>query len=165
MFSNQLKAIISSYYPLTFPITLETKPVQVFMNFLHDPRNAALGDSLVNFIYSVAKSLASANFTGTKVPDYVMVDAYKESLLFTKLKLTGERKKLGNTLESLVLATWVYDLLTLDDLVLRLKEELDPKMFKNITEERRTATKAFIHLYNVCAGLLFSTGTSERILL
>lgn len=155
MFSSQLRAIISSYYPLKFPIILETETFQLFTNFLYDPRNAALGDSLVNFIYSVAKTLVSSSFTGIKVPDYVMVDAYKESLLFTKIKLTGDRKKLGNVLESLLLAVWIYNLLTLDDLIQRLREELDPKKFKNAIEERRTATKAFIRLYNICSSILF----------
>jgi hypothetical protein len=157
LLSNNLKSIVEQYYPLKFPISSnETDAFNLFLQFIFDPRNASLGDSLVNFSYSCAKSLAGGFITSTKLADKILVEGFKQSEISKILKLSGERKVLGNYLEAFFLAVWLFGLLSLDELISRIKEELDPQMLDSNIDENRTAIKAFARLFNICRFLVFN---------
>ncbi|UCE14619.1 MAG: hypothetical protein JSV04_05415 [Candidatus Heimdallarchaeota archaeon] len=118
--------------------------------FIRNKSNAKLGDSLVNFIYSVAKSLVFGIPTGTKVSDSILSEAYKGSLWHktNALKLTGDKGRIADATEALVLYFWLYSDLDLGKLIDPLISHLDPTRLHHPKEERSTAVLSFINLFN-----------------
>ncbi len=156
MISAKIKDKLFKFYPLDFPIEVNDKEnIDKLKNFIFDIRNSSLGDSLINFAYSCAKTLNNGKPSSNKVPDIFLIEGYKDSKIRNYLELTGEKKKLGNYLESLILLTWVYNLLTLDEIIDRLNEEMDPEMFKSAINEKRSAVKSFSRLFNIISNLIF----------
>ena len=58
----------------------EKKSQDSLLTFILTKGNSKLGDALVNFIYSLAKSAVSTQVTGTKVSDFILATAYRSSL-------------------------------------------------------------------------------------
>lgn len=115
------------------------------VSFVHDKGNAKLGDSLVNFLYSVAKSLVSKRTTGTKVSDSILTEAYKGSLWFkTKaLELTGKKNRIADAIEALILFFWVKGERSLESLIDPLMAELEPERLHHPKEEHFSAVISF----------------------
>ena len=154
MFKGKIKSILIQFYPLTFPISVsDEKSFQLLLNFVRDKRNSSLGDSLVNFIFSCAKTITNKTVGSEKVSDKILIEAYQKSNLALNLKLTGEKKKLGNYLESVILLMWVFELLTIDDLVSRITENLSEN--KDRFSEDVRAVHAFKRLFDICSNLIF----------
>ena len=126
-------------------ITSSPKNKTNLIAYVHDKGNAKLGDSLVNLIYSVAKSITSGTPTGVKVADFILTDAYKNSKWYkTKtLQLKGDKGKVADSIEALILYFWVYFSVNLNTLVNPLKAHLDPKSLHHHKKERISATYAF----------------------
>ncbi|MFX0013666.1 MAG: ribonuclease III family protein [Promethearchaeota archaeon] len=116
--------------------------------YIYNKSNAKLGDSLVNFIYSVAKSLVSEKPTGTKVSDSILLEAYKGSLWCKTdtLKLTGKKNRIADAIEALILFFWVHEDISLEELIESLMDHLQPDRLHHPKEEHSTAVLSFLSL-------------------
>lgn len=145
---EKIRTIVEKNYKLLNNISKESENQKIFLKFLFDKRNAALGDSLVNFIYSCTKSIAKNENTGIKISDTILLNGFSDSTLSEWLKLKGKKKEKANALEALILYIWlVYDF-TIEDMVGNLVSKLDKKHFNSRTEEITYASKAFSSLFD-----------------
>lgn len=121
-----------------------------FQTYIFDKNNAKLGDALVNFIYSLAKSIVLKRNTGIKVSDYILSEAYKNSLWFKKKKLLlkGKKGRIGDIIEAMILYFWLTIPNGLEKFVNILTLELKNGKFKNKNEESINAIDAFKELLN-----------------
>ncbi|MHA1978539.1 MAG: ribonuclease III family protein [Candidatus Hodarchaeales archaeon] len=142
-----------SFIQKRLKISLKGENIQkVLRDFIFVKGNAKLGDSLVNFIYSLAKSGVSNTPTGTKVSDLILSKAYRSSLWTTSeyLKLKGKKGQLADQVEALILFFWIQKLLSIDEFVEILMKNLDPKKLHHSHEEEETAINAFKSLLDLC---------------
>jgi hypothetical protein len=118
--------------------------------YIHQKSNAKLGDSLVNFIYSVAKSLVSGIPTGMKVSDSILSEAFKNSLWYKtkKIKLSGKKDRIADAVEALILFFWIYEGLSLKKLIEPLESQLEPHRLQHPKEEHKSAVLSFQNLLN-----------------
>ena len=116
--------------------------------YVHNKSNAKLGDSLVNFIYSVAKSLVSEMPTGMKVSDSILSEAYKGSLWYktNTLKLKGKKSRIADAIEALILYFWVHEDTSLENLIDPLMVQLEPDSLHHHKEEHASAVLSFQRL-------------------
>ncbi|MFW9990619.1 MAG: ribonuclease III family protein [Candidatus Odinarchaeota archaeon] len=123
-------------------------------NILHDQGNAKLGDSFVNFLFSVAKSLCWQRTTGLKVADAVLSNAYKQSRLKEYVFLKGNKDVLGDKIEALLLWTWLSRFMDFTEMVNVLRKNLDTSKFNHHEMEKITSTEAFCSLFDEIASKL-----------
>ena len=118
--------------------------------FIITKGNSKLGDALVNFLYSLAKSSVSKHSTGTKVSDYILATAYRSSLWMKNdiLKLKGKKGYLADHVEALILYFWVFEFVSLEEMVKHLIEELKPEKLSHAREEEQVAVLSFKNLLN-----------------
>ena len=86
---------------------------QPWSALIKDKQIAQLGDSLANFIYSLALSLAKGKCTGTRVPDTVLTNAYHSSAVKTRLPVTGKKGRVGDAVEAVLLLSWLHRIIRL----------------------------------------------------
>jgi len=92
---------------------------------LIDKDLAALGDSYVNFIYSLAMSQKYRRPTGAKVNNQILADAVTNSGLRSFLPHRVDRHARGNAAEALLVFAWLSDLLEMDECTKVLSKEDD----------------------------------------
>ncbi|MHA1947902.1 MAG: ribonuclease III family protein [Candidatus Hodarchaeales archaeon] len=128
----------------------EKKTQDSLLTFILTKGNSKLGDALVNFIYSLAKSAVSTQVTGTKVSDFILATAYRSSLWMNNdiLKLKGTKGYLADHVEALILYFWVFEFVTLEEMVKHLIKELKPEKLKHPREEEQIAVLSFKNLLN-----------------
>ena len=116
--------------------------------YIYNKGNAKLGDALVNFIYSLAKTIVSGIPTGVKVADSILTEAYKGSLWRKNktLSITGDKGRVADAIEALILYFWTYEELTINDLVNPIIEYLEPESFHHPREEYSSAVFSFQNL-------------------
>jgi hypothetical protein len=120
---------------------------------VHHEGLAKLGDAFVNFSYSLAKSTATGEPTGCKVPDAVLANAYRTSLLaqIPEINIRGRKGKVGDSVEALLLWSWLTGVLSIDVLVTTLSENLDASSLGHSRSEAEGAVKAFSAALNLLA--------------
>lgn len=120
-------------------------------SFTFDKGNSKLGDSLVNFIYSLAKTGITNSSTGTKVSDYVLAEAYRASEWKKKslITLKGSKGLLADKVEALILFFWVFEIFTIEDLTNELIKHLDEELLHHNKEEEKNAIIAFCSLLDL----------------
>lgn len=155
MVRSQLRVILEPHYPLPKTIYQNEASLADFGQFLLDKRNASLGDSLTNFLYSCAISLSKRKMTGVKVSDRILVEGYQQSQLRSWLPLHGNRKDQANGLEALVFYVWVVHEYTTEEMSLVIRSVLQGGPLGSNDEEKRTAAKAFTKLFNTFHNLLY----------
>ena len=139
---------VEKYYNLKKDLDLKGKDYEGFIKFLYDQRNAALGDSLINFIYSCAKSIAKQEMTGLKIADTILLNGFLGSKLSSWLKLKGNKKDKANAIEALIFYTWlVYDF-SIEEMTMNLLLNLGNNSFDSRFEEQRFVSTAFTTLFN-----------------
>jgi len=92
---------------------------------LLDKDLAALGDSYVNFVYSLAMSQKHKRPMGAKVDNQTLAEAVAKSGLRKFLPHRVDRKTRGNAAEALLVFAWLGDLVELDDCTNVLSGEND----------------------------------------
>jgi len=90
---------------------------------LLDKDLAGLGDSYVNFAYSLAMSQKHGHPMGAKVNNQVLADAVEKSGLRKFLPHRVDRHTRGNAAEALLVFGWLQDLQELDNCVKTLSKE------------------------------------------
>ena len=118
--------------------------------YINSKGNAKLGDALVNLVYSIAKTLVTTDPTGVKVSDSILAEAYRESLWFKSsiVIIKGNKGRVADAVEALILYFWVHENVSLNNLVIPIKEKLDEKYLHHPREEHKTAVKSFKNLLN-----------------
>ncbi|MFX1285474.1 MAG: ribonuclease III family protein [Promethearchaeota archaeon] len=119
--------------------------------YIYKKSNAKLGDSLVNFIYSIAKSIVSETTTGTKVSDSILSEAYRRSLWYSTntLRLKGKKDRIADIIEALILYFWVHKELSLEKLINPLIAQLEPDRLHHPKEEYLSAIMSFQRLLDM----------------
>ena len=130
-----------------------------FLKFITDRRNASLGDSLINFIYSCSKSLALNECTGIKISDEILLQGFNSSNLQNWLKLPGKKKDQANAVEALIFYIWLNFDYSIEEMSLNLLSKIKNKDFNlnNEVEEKRIASIGFTNLFNGFNEMLSTT--------
>jgi len=92
---------------------------------LLDKDLAALGDSYVNFVYSLALSQRFKRPIGAKVDNQTLAEAVTQSGLRKFLPHRVDRHTRGNAAEALLVFAWLDELLNLNDCTKVLSKEED----------------------------------------
>jgi len=93
---------------------------------LLDKDLAALGDSYVNFVYSLAMSQKHKHPVGAKVDNQTLADAVTKSGLRKFLPHRVDRQARGNAAEALLVFAWLSDFLDLHECTDVLSKGDDP---------------------------------------
>ena len=114
---------------------------------MQDKGFAALGDTFVNFIYSLAKSKVVGKPLGGRVQGKVLVEAIKNSgLRDSSLPKRLSSHALSNAVEALLVYCWLHNLFSLEEFVSILSSEINVENLITRERERREAVKAFTFL-------------------
>jgi len=92
---------------------------------LLDKDLAALGDSYVNFVYSLAMSRKHKRPVGAKVENQILAKAVAKSGLRKFLPHRVDRHTRGNAAEALLVFAWLRDLIEFEDCTRVLSREDD----------------------------------------
>ena len=103
-----------------------------------------LGDSLANFIYSLALSSVYNNFEGAKVSNVILANAIKQSKFHYLLKNRLTRHEKGNLVEAILVYSWLKNKITVEESVTILSNNL--KYTVDRKEKIESSTTAFIAL-------------------
>ena len=82
---------------------------------LMDQKLAKLGDSYVNFLYSLALSKKRGESTGTKVKGRLLADAFKKAGLREFLPSRIDRHKQADAAEALIVYAWIRGSMTMEE--------------------------------------------------
>jgi len=103
---------------------------------LLDKDLAALGDSYINFVYSLAMSKRFNRPMGAKVDNQTLAEAVTKSGLRKFLPHRVDRHTRGNAAEALLVYAWLGDLLDFDDCTEVLSKEEDvAEAFANLLKD------------------------------
>ena len=107
-----------------------------------------MGDTLVNFVYSVARSRVLGKCTGKRVSRTVLADALKAAELRDLAKTRADAHDLADTVEALVAYAWAAGALTIEEMVGILAVHLDESTLKmrDLKAETAQAAEAFKNL-------------------
>lgn len=114
---------------------------------MQDKGLAALGDTYVNFIYSLAKSKVVGRPQGGRVRGKVLAEALKNSGLRDSLlpkRLSAH--ELGNAVESLLVYCWLHKFVSLDEAVSILSSRINVENLTTREREWKEVVKAFTFL-------------------
>ncbi len=93
---------------------------------LTDHGLASLGDTYVNFVYSLALSKRKQKPLGTKVKGDVLAEALRKAGLREQLPSGMTRHLLADASEALIVYAWLHDYITLGESVAILENADDP---------------------------------------
>lgn len=119
---------------------------QSWLQLIKDKQIAQLGDSLANFIYSLALSLTKGRCSGERVPDTVLANAYHSSALKTALPTRGKKGQVGDAVEAFLLLSWLFGKVELEEMIMILASHLEIPKRSTRREEILGATIAFQRL-------------------
>ena len=91
-----------------------------------DQKLASLGDSFVNFVYSLALSKRKGEPIGAKVNSRVLSEALKKAGLRKLLPSRTDRHTQADAVESLIVYAWIKNLITMEEGVDVLERHEDP---------------------------------------
>lgn len=95
---------------------------------LMDKGLAELGDSLVNFLYSAAKSRVLGKFCGERVSNKVLAEALRRAGLRAELPRRVDVHVRGDAAEALIAYAWVSNLLRIDEAIDFLASHLERRL-------------------------------------
>jgi hypothetical protein len=87
---------------------------------------ASLGDSYVNFVYSLALSNRKGNPFGTKVKGSFLAEALRKAGLRECLQSRMSRHSLADAAEALIAYAWLSRWVSLDESVAMIEKKGDP---------------------------------------
>jgi hypothetical protein len=119
-----------------------TRPARTLRSYnsleeiLLDKQLASLGDSYVNFVFSLAMSQKHEHPMGAKVRNQVLADAVELSGLRELLPRRVDKHTRGNAAEALLVFAWLQDTVEMEDCINVLVDEDDPtKAFAVILQQ------------------------------
>ena len=112
-------------------------------SIMHDKGLAKVGDGLVNFCYSLAKSLVLGQATGEKVRDSVLARAIRSTSVYRHMNRRTDVGKAGDAYEAIMAYLWMTEKITISDMVDSLSESLDITSTTSRKKEGEIAAVAF----------------------
>ncbi|MCS7385695.1 MAG: hypothetical protein NDF55_02995 [archaeon GB-1867-005] len=91
---------------------------------LMDKGLAELGDSLVNFLYSAAKSRVLGKFCGERVSNRILAEALRRAGLRAELPRRVDVQARGDAAEALVAYAWISKIVGIDEAIELLASKL-----------------------------------------
>jgi hypothetical protein len=107
--------------PYTF-----TKPYKNLTQILTDHNLASLGDTYINFAYSLALSNKRGKPSGAKVKGSILAEAIKKARLREYLPSRMTRHMLADAAEALIVYAWLHNHITLGESVTTLEKTDEP---------------------------------------
>ncbi len=106
---------------------------------------AQVGDALVNFIYSIARSQVLDKRTGKKVNRTILSEALKAANLRHLPRPRADTHDLADTVEAIVAYAWAKKIITIEEMVQILLKNLDLSKgeARNLAAENFHASEAF----------------------
>jgi hypothetical protein len=93
---------------------------------LIDSKLASLGDSYVNFVYSLVMSDRKGEPLGIKVKGGMLAEALRKAGLRQHLPSRMSRHALADAAESLIVYAWLSNCITLGESIAVMEKEEDP---------------------------------------
>ena len=112
-------------------------------NIMHDKGLAKVGDGLVNFCYSFAKSLVLGYATGEKVRDSVLARAIRATSVYQHMNRRTDAGRAGDAYEAIMAYLWMKEKITIADMVSSLSDSLDIDKTTSRKKEGEIAAIAF----------------------
>jgi hypothetical protein len=103
-----------------------TRKFSSLTEVLTDHGLASLGDTYINFAYSLALSNRKGKPSGTKVKGSVLAEALKKAELREHLPARMTRHLLADASEALIVYAWLHNFVTLEESVAILEKTDDP---------------------------------------
>lgn len=103
-----------------------TRKFSSLTEVLTDHNLASLGDTYINFAYSLALSNRKGKPSGTKVKGSILVEALKKAELRELLPARMTRHILADAAEALIAYAWLNGYITLEETVATLEKTDDP---------------------------------------
>ena len=92
---------------------------------MNDKGLAKIGDNLVNFAYSLAKSLVLGEATGEKVRDSVLARALRATPAYERMGRRTDAGRAADGYEAIMAYLWLSELITVKDMVASLQSTLN----------------------------------------
>ncbi len=112
-------------------------------SIMHDKGLAKVGDGLVNFVYSLAKSLVLGQATGEKVRDSVLARAIRSTSVYSHMNRRTDAGRAGDAYEAIMAYLWMTEKISISDMVDSLSESLDITSTTSRKKEGEIAAVAF----------------------
>ena len=112
-------------------------------SIMHDKGLAKVGDNLVNFCYSLAKSLVLGYATGEKVRDSVLARAIRATPVYSHMNRRTDAGRAGDAYEAIMAYLWMTKKISISDMVDSLSKSLDITVTTNRKKEGEIAALAF----------------------
>ena len=112
-------------------------------SIMHDKGLAKVGDGLVNFCYSLAKSLVLGQATGEKVRDSVLARAIRATSVYRRMNRRTDAGRAGDAYEAIMAYLWMTEKISISDMVDSLSESLDITSTTSRKKEGEIAAVAF----------------------
>lgn len=103
-----------------------TRKFSSLTEVLTDHNLASLGDTYINFAYSLALSNRKGKPSGTKVKGSILAEALKKAELREFLPARMTRHILADAAEALIAYAWLNGYITLEETVATLEKTDDP---------------------------------------
>ena len=97
---------------ISFAVTYKT-----LTEVLEDHRLASLGDTFINFVYSLAMSQKKRRPVGVKVKGNILAEALRRSGLREHVPSRMSRHGLADAVEALLIYSWLTNCITLEESV------------------------------------------------
>jgi len=101
-------------------------PYKSLTEVLEDHKLASLGDTYVNFVYSLALSQKNRKPIGVKVKGSILAEALRRAGLREHVSSSMSCHDLADAVEALLVYSWLNECVTLDESVRMLMRSEDP---------------------------------------
>lgn len=115
-------------------------------SILNDKGLAKVGDNLVNFAYSLAKSVVLGYTTGEKVRDSVLARAIRATKVYTQISRRTDAGRAADAYEAIMAYLWMTGKITIQGAVESLTKTLHIDSKTSRKKEGEIAAQSFQYL-------------------
>ncbi len=115
-------------------------------SIMNDKGLAKVGDNLVNFVYSLAKSVVLGQTTGEKVRDSVLARAIRATNVYNHISRRTDAGRAADAYEAIMAYLWMSGKFTIQEAVKSLTETLHIDTKTSRKREGELAVQSFQHL-------------------
>ncbi len=112
-------------------------------SIMNDKGLAQIGDNLVNFFYSLAKSVVLGSMSGEKVRDKVLAKAIRATPIYERIGRRTDAGRAADAYEAIIAWLWMKGNLDSQWAITYLAERLDLDKTTNRKQEGEIAAEAF----------------------
>ncbi|MFX0198834.1 MAG: ribonuclease III family protein [Candidatus Hodarchaeota archaeon] len=112
-------------------------------HILTDKNLAKFGDSLINFLYSIAKSVVTGVFCGEKVSDKALASALRETSLKYKTRPRSTVNEQADAVEAFCAYLWLKPMISLEEMVTIIVNAIEGLDLSYHKTEKAAEKKAF----------------------